>query len=85
MPVCGFKSFRSMCMCPSIFACLYMSMLYPYFYGLPGYHIHIHTVPYVLPYMRFTGTASFKSICYGSMVLNTSACRNVDMGCASVM
>lgn len=36
-----------MCMCPSIFACLYMSMLYPYFYGLPGYHIHIHTVPYV--------------------------------------
>lgn len=36
-----------------------------------------------MPYFRFT--ASFGAVCYGIMVPNTSACRNVDMGRASVM
>lgn len=85
MLVCGFKSFRSMCMCLFIFVCLYMSMLYFYFYGLLGYYIYMYIVLYVLFYLRFIGIVLFKFICYGFIVLNISVCRNVDMGRVFVM
>lgn len=69
------------CMCVYEYAISLLLRFARLSYSYTCIYIVLHV--YVLPYFRFT--ASFGAVCYGIMVPNTSACRNVDMGRASVM